>query len=88
MNMEKYKLLIEENEIELYEFYTTKTKEKTMEIKLTVNETIEDYVGMFKDFRNLLACPVIDTLNTSKATSFKGMFENCESLIFFLFLKF
>ena len=80
INKNKCKLIIEGQEMDLCEFYTTKSKEKTFQIKMIVNETIEDFVGMFKDCRNLLACPDLDTLNTSKATSFKGMFENCESL--------
>ena len=80
VNKSKCKLEIEGQEMDLCEYYTTKSKEKTIIIKLFVKETIEDFVGMFKDCRNLLACPDLDTLDTSKATSFKGFFENCESL--------
>ena len=76
MNKINCKLLIEGNEMDLCEYYTTNSKEKTFQIKLIVKETIKDFVGMFKDCRNLYACPDLDTLDTSKATSFKGFFEN------------
>ena len=81
-NYSKCKLIIEDKELNLMEYYYIKNKreKKYFEIKLIVKEKITDFESMFKNCKNLLTCPDLNYLDTSSAFTFKSFFENCENL--------
>ena len=81
-NYSKCKLIIENKECNLLEYYhiAKNPKKEYFEIKLIIKEKISDFDSMFKNCKNLLSCPDLDHLNTSNAITFKSFFENCENL--------
>jgi surface protein len=80
INFKKCKLIINNQEHNLVEYFTVKSREKTFQIKLIIKEQITNFDSMFKDCKNLLTCPDINNLDTSGAISFRSFFENCENL--------
>ena len=81
-NFSKCKLIIDDKEQNLVEYYYINNRigKKFFEIKLKIKQKITDFEGMFKNCKNLLTCPDIFNLDTSEAVTFKSFFHNCENL--------
>ena len=66
-NFSKCKLIIENKEYNLMEYYYIKNRKdkKYLEIKLIIKDKIFDFECMFKNCKNLLTCPDINNLDTN-----------------------
>jgi len=77
-------IIYQGNEIKLRELLPYEENDtiydKSILIKLKVNNKITNMTNMFKDCKSLYSIPDISNLNTSNITKMEGIFENCESL--------
>ena len=79
-NSGKCKIYINEEEIDLSEFYEPKQNEKYIKIKLNINEEITDMSYMFYNCTSLISVTDISYWNTYAVTDMSYMFYNCISL--------
>ena len=80
-NKEKCKIIIDEKEKEISEFYKYEKKGKnTITIKLKLNENIEDITGIFTDCENLISVKSIFSINSLDINDLSDLFSGCSSL--------
>ena len=79
-NKEKCKLIINNQELDLIEFYNLKADEKILKVALIVFENLIDMSYMFCECTSLISLDGISDLNTENVTNMSYMFYHCSSL--------
>ena len=79
-NKDKCKIIYNNNEYELTEYFNINNNDNILEIKLTNINNITNAYAMFYECSSLISLPDISKWNTINVTNMDGMFDGCSSL--------